>query len=74
MDIVAYPLSESNMNKQIDIDKFYVSPYDKMFHGFDNSHALSESQRKEIAKHERIADLRDNADSKENEGKIWKDF
>lgn len=62
------------MNKNIDIDKFYVSPYDKMFHGFDRTHELSESQKKEIAKHQRIAKLRDNADIADDDNVIWEDF
>ena len=62
------------MNNELDIDKFYVSPYDKMFHGFDDKHVLSDSQKAEITKHERIARLRDNADSQDNSDKIWEEF
>ena len=62
------------MAHELDIDKFYVSPYDKMFHGFDNTHALSESQKKEIVKHQRIAELRDNADRPDDDSVIWEDF
>jgi len=62
------------MNNELDIDKFYVSPYDKMFHGFDQKHALSESQKKEIAKHRRIAKLRDNANTSDDNSVIWEDF
>lgn len=62
------------MNNELDIDKFYISPYDKMFHGFDQKHVLSESQKKEITKHERIAKLRDNADIADEDNPIWEDF
>ncbi|WP_367606342.1 CBU_0585 family protein [Legionella sp. W05-934-2] len=62
------------MNNTIDIDKFYVSPYDKMFHGFDKTHKLSESQKREIAKHQRIAKLRDNADIADGDRAIWDKF
>ncbi len=62
------------MNNELDIDKFYVSPYDKMFHGFDETHELSESQKKEIAKHQRIATLRDHADLPDGDNVIWEDF
>lgn len=57
-----------------DIDKAYVSPYDKFLYGFDASHNKSESQLKEIKKHERIAMLRDNKDYQGEAGEIWEDF
>lgn len=61
------------MNKN-GIDKAYVSPYDRFLFEFDASHEPSESQLKEIKKHERIALLRDHADSNGQEKSIWKDF
>lgn len=57
-----------------DIDKSYVSPYDKFLYGFDASHKPTESQLAEIKKHQRIAQLRDNAAYKDNKGEIWEDF
>lgn len=57
-----------------DIDKAYVSPYDKFLYGYDASHNKSESQLKEIKKHERIAMLRDNKDYQAEAGEIWEDF
>ena len=58
----------------LDIDKFYVSPYDKMFHSFDQTHENSPSQEKEIAKHARIARLRDDASATDGEKEIWEGF
>ncbi|STX29816.1 Uncharacterised protein [Legionella beliardensis] len=57
-----------------DIDKAYISPYDKFFYQFDKDHQKSYSQSVEIKKHERIAKLRDNADAERTEGEIWQDF
>ncbi len=42
-----------------DIDKTYVSPYDRFLFQFDASHEKSASQLKEIKKHQRIFALRD---------------
>lgn len=61
-------------NSNNDIDKFYVSPYDQFLYEFDAEHEKSQSQLKEINKHRRIFKLRDNADFKDSEGEIWKDF
>ncbi|MCC5792116.1 MAG: hypothetical protein JJT82_05845 [Legionellaceae bacterium] len=58
----------------LDIDKFYVSPHDYMFHAFDREHALSDSQKKEIAKHARIARLRDDADAQDQNSILWEGF
>jgi hypothetical protein len=57
-----------------DIDKAYVSPYDKFLYGFDASHNKSESQLEEIKKHKRIAELRDNKQIREGQGEIWEEF
>ncbi|KTC87430.1 MULTISPECIES: CBU_0585 family protein [Legionella] len=57
-----------------DIDKAYVSPYDKFLFEFDATHEKSASQLKEIKKHERIAFLRDHAKPKDSEGEIWDAF
>ena len=57
-----------------DIDKAYVSPYDKFLFEFDATHKKSASQMKEIKKHERLANMRDNKDYKEEQGEIWEGF
>ena len=57
-----------------DIDKAYVSPYDKFLFEFDATHSKSESQMKEIIKHQRIALMRDDKDYKEEKGEIWEEF
>lgn len=61
------------MNKH-DIDKFYVSPYDKFLYTFDNEHEKSESQLKEIRKHMRIAVLRDNPNQTDETDPLWTEF
>ena len=61
------------MNKH-DIDKAYVSPIDVFLYGFDATHEKSESQLKEIKKHQSIAQKRDNKDSEGDEGEIWESF
>ncbi len=57
-----------------DIDKAYVSPYDKFLFEFDATHSKSESQMKEITKHARIAKMRDDKNYKNEKGEIWEDF
>ena len=57
-----------------DIDKAYVSPYDKFYFTFDAEHPKSVSQSKEIKKYERIALLRDNATAAKEEEVIWTEF
>lgn len=57
-----------------DIDKAYVSPYDKFLFEFDAKHEKTASQLKEIKKHERIFYLRDHAQKKDAEGEIWGEF
>ncbi|HBI21026.1 MAG TPA: hypothetical protein DDY37_00300 [Legionella sp.] len=42
-----------------DIDKTYVSPYDRFLFEFDATHEKSASQLKEIKKYKRIFALRD---------------
>jgi hypothetical protein len=58
----------------LDIDKFYVSPYDKFLREFDVKHEKSASQIQEIEKHKRIAQLRDYPIEEQAEGKIWAQF
>lgn len=56
-----------------DVDKAYISPYDKLIAEFDAKNPKSESQLKEIAKHQRIAELRDNPERPEK-SEIWENF
>ena len=62
------------MNNTLDIDKFYVSPFDKMMREFDASHDPSISQMKEIEKHRKIANLRDHPIETDAKDKIWAGF
>lgn len=62
------------MNLTLDIDKFYVSPFDKMMRQFDATHPSSASQIKEIEKHAKIAKLRDEAIVDNEKEKIWSGF
>lgn len=49
------------LNNLQDIDKKYISEYDKFFHGWDKENPeKTESQKREIEKHAHIATLRDN--------------
>ncbi len=57
-----------------DINKSYVSPYDKFLFEFDATHAKSESQVKEINKHKRIALMRDDKEYKKTNSEIWEAF
>lgn len=49
------------MNKTPDIDKAYVSPYDKFLRTFDTKHAPTASQQKEKTKHDKLFKQRDHA-------------
>ncbi len=57
-----------------DIDKAYVSPYDRFLYLYDATHEKSPSQIKEIKKHQRIAALRDEADPNKHTKEIWEEF
>ena len=57
-----------------DIDKAYVSPYDKFLFEFDATHDKSASQMKEIKKHKRVFLMRDNKDYKDTQSEIWEEF
>lgn len=57
-----------------DIDKAYVSPYDKFLYEFDATHEKSASQLKEIKKFQRIFALRDHAASEGEQDNIFRDF
>ena len=57
------------------LDKNYVSPIDLKLAEFDRNHGPSASQRTEIEKYERIAQLRSGSSSQPDATpKIWKDF
>ncbi|GGI82959.1 CBU_0585 family protein [Legionella impletisoli] len=57
-----------------DIDKSFVSPIDKFLYEYDAKHEKTQSQLKEIKKHQRIANLRDNPEAGKKQDEIWKDF
>ena len=57
-----------------DINKAYVSPYDKFLFEFDATHEKSLSQLKEIKKYQRIFALRDNSNAQESQIEIWEEF
>lgn len=57
-----------------DIDKAYVSPYDKFLYEFERDHIRSPSQEKEYRKNHRIAELRDNPNRVLVEEVIWEKF
>ncbi|MEO8402506.1 MAG: CBU_0585 family protein [Gammaproteobacteria bacterium] len=53
----------------------YVSEIDKFLLEFDKTHPkLSQSQKKEIAKLQRVYRLRDDATSTDTDKKLWDDF
>lgn len=56
-------------------DKSYVSELDQLLTEFDQKNAnRSDSQRKEINKHQRIAVLRDNPQENSKSTEIWEGF
>jgi hypothetical protein len=57
-----------------DLDKAYVSPYDKFFYGWDEKHKPTASQIKEIKKHQAIAQARDVKLEKKETLVIWEAF
>jgi hypothetical protein len=61
-------------NSKFDINKSFVSIYDKFLKQFDQSHTLSASQVKEIEKHARIEKLRDNKSTTPSADGIWEEF
>ncbi len=58
----------------LDIDKAYVSPYDKFIYEFDATHEKTASQLREIKKHQRVFALRDGNDIDANQIEIWDKF
>lgn len=61
-------------NSKFDINKSFVSIYDKFLKHFDQTHTLSESQIKEIEKHARIKKLRDNKSTTPAADGVWEGF
>lgn len=59
---------------EFDIDKAYVSLYDKFLAKFDREHDLSTSQLKEIHTYRRIFALRDGNEVTLDSGKLWEEF
>lgn len=57
-----------------DINKAFVSLYDKFLYQFDRDHEKSASQLKEIKKHQRIASLRDAPNLTPKNNDIWEEF
>ena len=60
--------------KKSNIDKSYISPDDKFLFAFDEAHAKSVSQLKEIKKHQRISTLRDSAIDGSGDPEVWSGF
>jgi hypothetical protein len=60
--------------KHHDLDKAYVSPYDKFLFEFDATHPKTASQLREIEKHQKIAKMRDDKEYKTDQGEIWEGF
>lgn len=60
---------------EFDIDKAYVSQYDKLLRKFDQEHEPSESQLQEINKYKRINALRDDATTADTKDSTeWEKF
>lgn len=57
-----------------DIDKAYVSPYDRFLFGFDATHEKSASQLKEIQKYQSIFERRDQPIQQTLSDEVWVDF
>lgn len=58
-----------------EIQKHYVSEIDIFLQEFDKKHpTLSASQKKEIAKHDRVYRLRDDPNYTEPAHSLWEDF
>ncbi len=57
-----------------DLDKAYVSPYDRFLFEFDAGHEKSASQLKEIKKYQRIFAARDEACVLDAQHSAFKDF
>lgn len=54
------------------VNKHFVSDIDRQLAAFDQTQSLSDSQKAEIEKYNRIFELRDNPDvTHEDQGDIW---
>lgn len=62
------------MSRTPEIDKKYISPYDKLLHGFDATHAPTASQQREISKYEKLFKQRDHAESGTQKDPLWDKF
>lgn len=62
------------MKRTPEINKKYVSPYDKLLHGFDATHAPSTSQQREISKYEALFKLRDEVIENPENTTLWDKF
>ena len=62
------------MSNNSDIDKAYVSPYDKFLFEFDAKHDKSASQIIEIEKHQCLARMRDDKNYVDDTAGIWEEF
>ena len=56
-----------------DIDKSYVSPVDEFLFTFDSKHPKTASQKREIEKHRRIAQKRDQS-AEAPQDMLWEKF
>ena len=56
------------------LEKNYVSKIDQFIQELEQNNPPSLSQQREIAKHERIANLRDEKVALENESALWEEF
>jgi len=55
--------------------QYFVSDAEKFLYEFDKTHPeKSDSQLKEIKKHDRIAHLRDHVVKEDDKGKLWEKF
>lgn len=59
---------------QYDIDKSYVSPYDRFLFEFDATHPKTTSQLREIEKHQKIAQKRDFPNAGTQSEIVWDKF
>jgi hypothetical protein len=58
-----------------DIDKAYISPYDKFLADFDKKHPQkSKSEQEEIDTHKEIAKKRDDPEAGKGDSILWEGF
>jgi hypothetical protein len=56
------------------LEKNYVSKIDRFIQELEQNNPPSSSQQREMAKHERLARLRDEKAPVEDESTLWKEF